>query len=204
MDDDQDVRSSITFMLGTAGLASRPFRNGEAFVAALGELEPGCILLDVRMPRMDGFQVMEALHEASIDWPIVVMTGHGEVPVAVRAMKLGAVDFIEKPFGEDLLMASLERAFRLLEERGGKAEGKRIAKERIERLTRRENEVLRGLIGGFSNKALAGHMGLSLRTVEMHRANMMDRLKVGSLAEALTLAVQADVEPLEAPADRTE
>jgi len=199
VDDDQDVRSSISFMLGAAGMAARAFRDGEGFVEDVAQLDPGCILLDVRMPRMDGFQVMAALKEASIDWPIIVMTGHGEIPVAVRAMKLGAVDFIEKPFSEDLLMSSLERAFLVLQDRGAKAEAVRLAKERIERLTPREGEVLRGLIAGYSNKLLASHLGLSLRTVEMHRANMMDRLQVGSLAEALTLAVQAEVKPLEAP-----
>jgi len=204
VDDDPDVRSSIGFMLGASGMASRTFRDGEAFVEDVAELEPGCILLDVRMPRMDGFQVMAALQAASIDWPIVVMTGHGEIPVAVRAMKLGAVDFIEKPFSEDLLISSLERAFLLLKERGGKAEGIRLARERIDRLSRREREVLQGLIAGHSNKALASQMGLSLRTVEMHRANMMDRLQVASLAEALTLAVQADLKPLEAPANQPE
>ena len=199
VDDDQDVRSSISFMLGAAGMTARAFRDGESFVEDVAQLDPGCILLDVRMPRMDGFQVMAALREANIDWPIIVMTGHGEIPVAVRAMKLGAVDFIEKPFSEDLLMSSLERAFLLLKDRGAKAERIRLARERIERLTPRELEVLRGLIAGYSNKLLAGHMGLSLRTVEMHRANMMDRLQVGSLAEALTLAVQAEVKPLDGP-----
>jgi two-component system response regulator FixJ len=204
VDDDQDVRSSISFMLGAAGMAARGFRDGEGFVEDVAKVDPGCILLDVRMPRMDGFQVMAALKEAGIDWPIIVMTGHGEIPVAVRAMKLGAVDFIEKPFSEDLLMSSLERAFLLLKDRGTKAESIKLAKERIERLTRREQEVLRGLIGGYSNKLLASHMGLSLRTVEMHRANMMDRLQVGSLAEALTLAVQAEVTPLEAPTGQSQ
>ncbi|HEX8214726.1 MAG TPA: response regulator [Allosphingosinicella sp.] len=204
MDDDQDVRSSISFMLGAAGMAAQGFRDGQGFVEDVAQLDPGCILLDVRMPRMDGFQVMAALKEAGIEWPIIVMTGHGEIPVAVRAMKLGAVDFIEKPFSEDLLMSSLERAFLLLKDRGAKADTIRRANQRIGRLTRREQEVLRGLIAGYSNKLLANRMGLSLRTVEMHRANMMDRLEVASLAEALTLAVQADIKPLEAPGGRPE
>lgn len=150
------------------------------------------------MPRVDGFQVMTGLQEANVDCPVIVMTGHGEVPVAVRAMKMGAVDFIEKPFSEDLLMASLERAFSLLQDRGSKAETKRIAKERVGLLTPRERDVLQGLVGGLSNKLLARELGISLRTVEMHRANMMDRLSVASLAEALTLAVQAEEPGLEA------
>ena len=154
------------------------------------------MLLDIRMPDMDGFQVMAELASRGIDWPVVVMTGHGEVPVAVRAMKAGAVDFLEKPFEEDVLLGSLERAFGLLKERGQKAERRRSAESRIGVLTSREREVLRGLMAGLPNKALARRLDISLRTVEMHRANMMERLHVGSLAEALTLAVQAGVEPL--------
>ena len=204
VDDDQDVRASIGFMLDAGDLQCCTFKGGEEFVERVGELAPGCVLLDVRMPRVDGFQVMHALQEAQIDWPVIIMTGHGEVPVAVRAMKLGAVDFIEKPFGENVLMASLERAFLLLRDRGEKSESKRLAEEQIGRLTPREREVLQGLIGGFSNKLLARHMGLSLRTVEMHRANMMDRLQVGSLAEALAMALQVGLEGLDKPIDDTE
>lgn len=199
VDDDCDVRTSISFMLETAERDSRPFADGETFLSELDALSPGCILLDVRMPRMDGFQVMAELERRGIEWPIVVMTGHGEVPVAVRAMKCGAVDFIEKPFGEDLLIASLDRAFRLLGDRFKTAEERRGAVERISSLSAREREVLQGLIGGLANKQLAARLDISLRTVEMHRANMMDRLQVGSLAEALTLAVQAQLPPL-APA----
>lgn len=200
VDDDRDVRSSISFMLSTGDLRSRPFADGQDFFDSLNELDPGCILLDIRMPKMDGFQVMAELERRGVDWPIIVMTGHGEVPVAVRAMKQGAVDFIEKPFGEDLLLASLERAFQLLKGRGEKGEAKRIARERVALLTRREREVLEGLVKGNSNKMIARDLDISLRTVEMHRANMMDRLQVASLAEALTLAVQADLVGAEAAA----
>jgi two-component system response regulator FixJ len=112
-------------------------------------------------------------------------------------MKLGAVDFLEKPFRDDMLRGSLDRAFRLLEERGQKSAKRRDAEERVGALSTRERDVLRGLMAGHSNKELAQRLEISLRTVEMHRANMMDRLKVGNLAEALTLAVQAEVEPLE-------
>jgi two-component system response regulator FixJ len=197
VDDDRDVRRSISFMLGVADLQSRPFASGQDLLDGLGEIRPGAILLDIRMPDMDGFQVMQGLAERGIDWPVVVMTGHGEVSVAVQAMKAGAVDFLEKPFGEDVLLASLERAFGLLEDRTEKAERTRAAQTRIAILSSREHEILRGLMAGLSNKMLARQLDISLRTVEMHRANMMDRLQVGSLAEALTLAVQAAIEPLE-------
>lgn len=185
-------------MLGTADMESRPFADGEEFLDHLGELEPGSILLDVRMPKVDGFQVMAELADRDIDWPVIVMTGHGEVPVAVRAMKLGAVDFIEKPFGEDLLMASLDRAFLLLKDRNETAEAARAAKERVGKLTAREREILQGLLGGLSNKLIAARLDISLRTAEMHRAHMMERLQVASLAEALTLAAQAGLPALDA------
>jgi two-component system, LuxR family, response regulator FixJ len=197
VDDDREVRRSLSFMLGSAQFQSRPFASGSDLVESLDELQPGCVLLDIRMPEMDGFQVMSELASRGVDWPVVVMTGHGEVPVAVRAMKLGAVDFIEKPFEEDVLMGSLDRAFTLLKDRGEKADRRRVAQERIAVLTSREREVLQGLMAGLPNKVLARRLDISLRTVEMHRANMMDRLQVGSLAEALTLAVQAGVEPLD-------
>lgn len=197
VDDDRDVRRSISFMLGVADLQSRPFASGTDLLDSLDEIQPGAILLDIRMPQMDGFQVMAELAQRGVEWPVVVMTGHGEVSVAVRAMKAGAVDFLEKPFGEDVLLASLTRAFGLLRDRAEKAERRHAAGSRIALLSSRESEVLRGLMAGLSNKLLARRLDISLRTVEMHRANMMDRLQVGSLAEALTLAVQAGIEPLE-------
>ena len=199
VDDDRDVRCSISFMLSAAGIQSRPFGSGADLLASLPELQPGCILLDIRMPDMDGFQIMAELAAKSVDWPVIVMTGHGEVPIAVRAMKAGAVDFLEKPFEEEVLIGSLDRAFQLLKDRGEKAGRKRQAQQRVAVLTAREYEVLRGLMAGMPNKMLARRLDISLRTVEMHRANMMDRLGVSSLAEALTLGVQASVEPLEQP-----
>ncbi|HEX8533936.1 MAG TPA: response regulator [Allosphingosinicella sp.] len=197
IDDDRDVRRSLSFMLGAGDFQSRPFASGEDLLDSLTQLRPGCILLDVRMPEMDGFAVMDALAERGVEWPVIVMTGHGEVSVAVRAMKAGAIDFLEKPFDEAQLLASLERGFELLGDRREKADRKRSAGQRIADLSIRESEVLRGLMAGLANKVLARRLNISLRTVEMHRANMMARLGVGSLAEALTLAVQAGLEPLE-------
>lgn len=182
-------------MLGTAGIHSRPFISGEDLLGSIDELEPGCFLLDLRMPDLDGFQVMGALSERGIDWPVLVMTGHGEVPIAVRAMKMGAVDFLEKPFDESVLLAGLDRGFEMLSQRGEKRRAVLAAQQRIELLTAREREVLEGLMRGLSNKLIARDLDISLRTVEMHRANMMSRLQVRNLAEALTLAVQAGLTP---------
>lgn len=197
VDDDREVRRAISFMLTASGLHPRPFASGVDFFESLGELQPGVVLLDIRMPEMDGFQVMTELSERDIEWPVIVMTGHGEVAIAVRAMKLGAVDFIEKPFGEDVLTAALDGAFEVLAQRSEATERRRAAKARVALLSGRELEVLRGLVAGLSNKVLAQRMGISLRTVEMHRANMMDRLQASGLAEALTLAVQAGVGALQ-------
>ena len=197
VDDDREVRRSLSFLLSTTEMTSRPFGSGVDFLDALSDLKPGCILLDIRMPEFDGFYVMGELGKRGIEWPVIVMTGHGEVSVAVRAMKLGAVDFLEKPFDEEILLNSLERAFGLLRDRGEAADRRQRAQDRVNALTAREKEVLRGLMAGMANKLLARRLDISLRTVEMHRANMMDRLGVRSLAEALTLAVQAGVEPLE-------
>jgi len=188
-------------MLGAAEIKSHPYGSGADFLEALADLEPGCILLDIRMPHMDGFHVMAALAERGIDWPVIVMTGHGEVPTAVRAMKAGAVDFIEKPFSEQALLTCFEQAFTLLEERKVAGKRRRDASERASLLTQRETEVLASLLAGHSNKQIATELGISLRTVEMHRGNMMDRLQASSLAEALTIALEAGIKPAPDKAD---
>ena len=199
VDDDRDVRRSLSFMLGASDIRSHPFGSGIDFLEAIPDLEPGCVLLDIRMPQMDGFQVMDELAKREVDWPVIVMTGHGEIPVAVRAMKLGAIDFIEKPFSEEALLACFGNAFALLDERESTGKRRREARDRVALLTARESDVLRGLLAGESNKQLATRLGISLRTVEMHRGNMMERLGVTSLAQALTLALEAGLEP--APAE---
>lgn len=183
-------------MLGAAELTSHPFASGADFLSSLDDLQPGCVLLDIRMPQIDGFQVMAELRSRGIEWPVVVMTGHGEVSIAVRAMKFGAIDFLEKPFSEEALLGCFDNAFQLLVERDEAARRRQDALDRVAELTGRETEVLQGLLAGRSNKLLAQDLGISLRTVEMHRGNMMSRLRVDSLAEALSLAMQAGLEPV--------
>ena len=197
IDDDAHVRHSIGFMLGTANWASRAFTGGDEFLDAVPKLDPGCILLDVRMPRIDGFEVLAALAQRQLKWPVVVMTGHGETALAVQAMKLGAIDFVEKPFEEALLLSCLERAAMLLKTRVAQAELQARNAARIARLTGREREVLEGLLGGHPNKQIAHRLGISLRTAEMHRANMMRKLEASSLAEALQIGAAGGVRPLD-------
>jgi two-component system, LuxR family, response regulator FixJ len=182
-------------MLGAAEFRSYPFGSGADLLDSLDDLEPGCILLDLRMPKPDGFEVMEELRRREIDWPVIVMTGHGEVKSAVRAMKLGAVDFIEKPFSEAALLGSFEQAFGLLKERQGDSSRRRAARERVSQLTAREAEVLQGLLAGETNRQIGARLGISLRTVEMHRGNMMERIGVANLAEVLALALDAGLKP---------
>lgn len=191
IDDDAMVRRSTIFSLASAGYAARPFLGGGDFVEELPVLKPGCVMLDVRMPHMDGFQVLAAMHDKVASFPTVVITGHGDVASAVRAMKLGASDFLEKPFEDQALFDILERLFRTLSVQAEGSRDRADAERRLASLSPREVDVLRGLANGLQNKVLAGQLGLSVRTVEMHRANLMDRLGVRSLADALRLAFRA-------------
>ena len=196
VDDDAAIRRSTHFLLTGCGYLPHSFAGGRDFLDAQPTLEPGCVLLDVRMPEMDGLKLLELRQGSQSRHPVVVMTGHGDIAIAVRAMKLGAIDFIEKPFREDVLLETIEQSFAELD-RALDAQDKRdAAVDLTGKLSARETEVLRGLLGGLSNKAIAFDLGLSTRTVEMHRANMMERLHVRSLSEALTIALAADLEPL--------
>ena len=182
---------SAGYMLKTSGFAVEPFASGVEFLKEVEALAPGCILLDVRMPGMDGLEVQRALGERGITFPVIVLTGHGDVNVAVAAMKAGALDFIEKPFEKAVLLAALEEGFAQIERSD---RGKARAAEAVLRLnvlTVREHDVLEGLVRGFPNKTIAYDLGISARTVEIHRANLMTKLNVRSLSEALRIAFAA-------------
>ncbi|MFT4026204.1 MAG: response regulator transcription factor [Novosphingobium sp.] len=191
VDDDEAIRRSASFMLRTAGLVVKTYASGLELLAAGKGLEPGCVLLDVRMPGMDGLEVQMALRERDIRLPVVVMTGHGDVSVAVQAMKAGAVDFIEKPFEKATLMDALEQGFAQLAQAGALARRAEAAGAQLGALTPREREVLEGLARGHPNKTIAYDLGISPRTVEIHRANVMSKLGVASLSEALRIAFAA-------------
>lgn len=188
VDDDVEVRMSLTFFLSTAGFFARPSSGGVAFLADVDDLRPGCVLLDMRMPDLDGIEVIEALGDRIDRFPVVVVTGHGDVSTAVRAMKMGASDFLEKPFAEDVLLETVGRVFETLEAGLTARDERTSACERIQALTKRERDVLLGLAGGYSNKIIAHRLDLSVRTVEMHRASMMEHLAVRTLPDALRLA----------------
>ena len=196
VDDDSGFRRSTYVLLTTSGYVARPFADLADFLDAQPTLEPGCVLLDVRMPELDGLRLLEQQHGSHTHHPVVVMTGHGDVALAVRAMKLGAVDFIEKPCREAVLLETIEQSFAVLDRALHVHDKHADAAGLIGTLTGREMDVLRGLLGGSSNKLIAFDLGLSTRTVEMHRARMMERLGVRSLSEALNVALAAGLEPL--------
>jgi two-component system response regulator FixJ len=200
IDDDRSVRTMISRMIGAVDdepvqFTPHPFASASDFLEALDTLKPGCILLDLRMPDIDGFGVMAELRRRDIDWPTIVLTGASEVQIAVQAMKLGAIEFLEKPVRLDPLVDTLRGAAALLRQRLETSDRRRAAKSKIDQLSPREHEVLGGLIAGQSNKELAQSLGIGLRTVEMHRGNMMDRLGVSSVAQVVALALEAGIRP---------
>jgi two-component system response regulator FixJ len=195
VDDDQLVRESTELWLTSAGYQTTLFADPAEFVGALPALGPGCVLLDMLMPGLDGLGVLQQAQPWLVDHPVIVMTGHGDVAMAVRTMKLGAADFLEKPFRRPELLQSLELAFENMGGAGPATPEEGEAKRMVSVLSPRENDVLIGLVAGLSNKALAHRLDLSPRTVEMHRANMMRRLGIRSLSEALKLGLLAGLRP---------
>lgn len=191
VDDEDSIRRSVGYMLKTSGYAVEVWRSGAEFLKDLRSVEAGCVLLDVRMPRIDGLEVQRTMAERGITMPVIIMTGHGEVSVAVQAMKAGAVDFLEKPFEKTLLIDAIERAFGRVRSAQGAAAQAASADVIIGALTAREREVLEGLAQGLPNKTIAYDLGISSRTVEVHRANLMTKLHVHSLSDALRIAFAA-------------
>lgn len=193
IDDDDGVRRSVGFMLKTSQLDVQVFADGTAFLKEVKHLDPGCVLLDVRMPGMDGLEVQAELRERGIAYPVVVMTGHGDVDVAVKAMKAGAVDFIEKPFDKQVVLEAVEEGFSRLDRSSEVSQRRKEASLRLNALTPREYEVLEGLVKGHPNKTIGYDLGISARTVEIHRANVMKKLEVFNLSDLLRIAFAAGV-----------
>ncbi|HKT86145.1 MAG TPA: response regulator [Novosphingobium sp.] len=191
VDDDEAIRRSASFMLRSSGYSVKTFSTGVEFLDAVKELDAGCILLDVRMPEISGLEVQDVLNERGVAHPVVVMTGHGDVTVAVQAMKAGAVDFIEKPFDKAVLIEAIEDGFARLAQASSDLSRREQAQARLRVLTPRELDVLHGLALGHPNKTIAYDLGISPRTVEVHRANVMQKLEVASLSEALRIAFAA-------------
>ena len=192
VDDDGAIRRSAGFMLKTSGYQVRSYESGVELLKSPGELDQGCILLDIRMPGMDGLEVQQALRDKGVTLPVIIMTGHGDVTLAVKAMKAGAIDFIEKPFEKATLLGAIEQGVKRLREVETGRDLANEAKVRLGALTPRERDVLGGLAQGLPNKTIAYDLGISPRTVEIHRANLMTKLQVRSLSEALRIAFAAE------------
>lgn len=191
VDDEEAIRRSTRFMLTTSGYAVECWESGAAFLKTVRNAAPGCILLDVRMPEMDGLEVQQQLNERGVTMPVIILTGHGDISTAVQAMKAGAVDFIEKPFEKAVLLSAIEAAHAQLGRQADEAARGAEAQVMLAKLTGREREVLDGLARGLPNKTIAYDLTISSRTVEVHRANLMTKLGVKSLSDALRIAFAA-------------
>jgi two-component system response regulator FixJ len=191
VDDEESVRRSVAFLLKTSGYAVQAWASGSDFVKDMRHVDKGCVLLDVRMPDMDGLEVQAAMAARGIKMPVIVLTGHGDVSVAVKAMKAGAVDFVEKPFDRAQLLDAIGVAFDQLDNAERRRDHAAGAMTQIAALTPREQDVLKGLAQGFPNKTIAYDLGISPRTVEVHRANLMMKLGVASFPDALRIAFAA-------------
>jgi two-component system, LuxR family, response regulator FixJ len=200
IDDDEAVRDSLAFLLRAAKFDVQAHESAVAFLSALPDLRPGCIITDVRMPEMSGLDLLRRLKELDVTAPVIVITGHGDVPLAVEAMKIGAVDFLEKPFDDDALLISVRAALARGEHEQHRYAERIQLKERLATLSAREREVLEGLIAGFPNKTIAYDLGISPRTVEIYRANVMTKMKAASLSELVRMGLVAGI--LREPAGR--
>jgi two-component system response regulator FixJ len=189
IDDDVAVRQSLAFLLSTAGFAVRVHESAIAFLEALPATQAGCIVTDIRMPEMDGLELQRRLRASNVAVPVIVITGHGDIALAVQAMKSGAADFIEKPFDDDVLIGAIRSALaRSSEDAKGKARADEI-RGRLDLLSSREREVLDGLVAGKANKIIAYDLGISPRTVEVYRANVMTKMQADSLSELVRMVL---------------
>ena len=191
IDDDEAARHSLEFLLDCAGLQVRSYESALDFLKAVPAMEHGCIVTDVRMPGMSGVELIRKLRGLGVPDPVIVITGHADVPMAIEAMKQGVADFIEKPFSDDTLLSAIRSA---LARESGKHEADRQRGEilaRIETLSQREREVLDGLVEGHANKVIAFDLDISARTVEVYRANVMTKMKAGSLSELVRMVTIA-------------
>jgi two-component system, LuxR family, response regulator FixJ len=195
VDDDEAVRDSLSLLLGTRGYTVRTFASAPEFLAAAPTLRPGCLIADVRMPGMDGLELRRRLVDRAMAFPLILITGHGDVPLAVRAMKAGAVDFIEKPFTAEAILNSAAVALSRLALPGEQDQLVATAAARLDQLTPRERDVLQGLLAGLPNKSIAYDLSISPRTVEIHRARVMDKMGARNLSELIRMGLAAGLLP---------
>jgi len=193
IDDDEAVRQALAFQLGSAGIEVRTYESAVAFLQVAPTVHTGCIITDVRMPELSGIDLLQRMRELKHPVPVVVITAHGDIPLAVEAMRLGAVDFLEKPFEDEVLLASVRSAL----DRGDRDQRRQAERSNIEArlaaLSNRERDVLKGLVAGHANKQIAYDLGISPRTIENYRANLMIKMQAGSLSDLVRMALIAGI-----------
>lgn len=189
IDDDDAVRDSIAFLVESAGFSARTYDSADALVTALPILTSGCLVTDVRMPGMNGLDLVRHLKTINCPLPVIMITGHGDVPLAVEAMKEGVFDFIEKPFEDDILLSAITSALDQAEGKADESAKRQAILARIQALSGREQDVLKGLVAGKANKVIAFDLGISPRTVEIYRANVMTKMQADSLSELVRMAL---------------
>jgi two-component system, LuxR family, response regulator FixJ len=192
VDDDEAVRGSLRLLFKSVGLSMQPYASAQEFLAAYNPHHPGCLVLDIRMPGMSGLELQEHLNLTGVIIPVIFITGHGDVPMAVQAMRHGAFDFLQKPFRDQDLIDRVQRAFEKDKTHRLNLGQRDRIRERFDSLTAREKEVLRLVTGGKANKVIAGDLGVSHRTVEIHRARVMEKMEAHSLAELVRMTMELD------------
>ncbi len=193
IDDDDEVRDAIAFLMESVGLQAETYSSAEIFSDSFDLSRPGCIILDIRMKGMSGLMLQEHLAEQVIHPPIIFITGHGDVPMAVKAIKAGAIDFIQKPFNDQVLLDSVYRAIEVDEQQRGKAQKHAEIKHKMERLTPREREVLDLVVKGHRNKIIADELHISQSTVEVHRSRVMEKMEASSLSDLMRMVLTVNI-----------
>jgi two-component system response regulator FixJ len=193
IDDDEAVRDSLQFLLQSHKIAVQTYESAKTFLQTLPGIRGGCIITDVRMPEISGVELLHRLKDLAVGIPVIVITGHGDLPLAVEAMKLGAIDFLEKPFNDEVLIGAVRSALGRWQQEGLKLAERAELQQRLASLSEREREVLHGLLAGNPNKVIAYDLDISPRTVEIYRANVMTKMKAGSLSELVRMGLVAGV-----------
>src|SRR5499426_86995 len=193
IDDDEAARDSLAFLLRTAKIDVKTYESATAFLAVASNVKSGCIITDVRMPEISGIDLLRRLKELNICVPVIVVTGHGDVPLAVEAMKVGAAEFLEKPFDDEVLLNAVRSALNKQNTDSKRQAERADIDSRLAALSNRERDVLQGLVSGLANKQIAFNLGISPRTVEIYRANLMTKMQASSLSDLVRMALIANI-----------